>query len=139
MAELGAGEKKRLIGAIKFMEKYENSPKCIIFHVAENTLSDTSPEIAVIQMTDLINLTREKFPQSKLLISEVFYRNYTNRWLENSYCDSADRFNNLIRDIYDNDLIISHHESFRQSRFGIYKSDGVHLNNHGVRLFVMNM
>lgn len=134
---LGKNE-KTVSGAYKHLRNCTLQPRCIVLHVAGNSLVDLSPEECVVQMYDLLEMCKKRFPMSAVVVSEVFGRFLGSSRQSDAYSYKLHRFNRLIRELLPARYIIAH-SSIDSDMRRYLQSDGLHLNSAGVRQFVQDM
>ena len=106
--------------------------KHIIFHIGTNNLRDDSPEQIYDKITSLIIETRKSFPNTKISLSCLIHRELKTG--QEVFVQKINEVNRLIKGL-SNDVNIIPNHNLNNPKF---RSDGLHLNDHGTAILVKN-
>ena len=126
---------KNISGAYQYILDCARTPKFIIFHVVDNDLGDNTVDYCLQQLKDLLKLCGEKYPQTRILISEALPRLNENCNITRQYNLRCKSLNDKLSEL---DCKIIKHENLHQTEANVYR-DGTHLNQLGTAYFIRNL
>ena len=132
---LDAGQKD-IVGAENYIKQSKVSdPKIIVFQVASNNLESLSAELCTNEIKTLVNLTENKYPNSKICIGEALPRELQTVRLTNTYLENMKTFNRNITKIRNIHVVKHRNIDLRQRNLW---SDNIHLSEVGMARFIRN-
>lgn len=125
---------KTVEGAIKFIRTGKVKTKNLLFQVGSNDLEDKSPENVLNEIEELCAIAKTSMPNTNIVVAEILPRCYEdNRHDSEVFNEKCHLFNKLLEDFSnDTDFKVVKLDKIDTS----HMYDGIHLNNHGVRLYV---
>ena len=129
-------KEKTIKGATEFISTNKLRPKVAVFHVAGNSLAKTTTADCIDHMENLLSVCSDKMPDTKLFVSLPFARQLHSKDESTWYNSKRIAFNNAMIDRLGEGRTIVHHNISPNNRSRTIKTDGVHLSEFGVRLFV---
>lgn len=131
--------KKNISGALEYFRKCQKNPKVIVLHVAANSLTNASAEDCVTRMHDLLKFCMDKFPNAKIIHSEIFPRLLRTEAGTKKYYYEMVRYNKLMREIIKDNSFMIRHKYLNDPWTHHFQNDGLHLSEIGIKTFVKSM
>ena len=122
------------------MRNLAYTPDAIVLHSITNDIKSNTPSNCVGKMTNLVKVTSEKFPGSKIIISLP-----TPRSDDSTHNNNAQIISAMLKEEYKEHSMISLCDNSNLSYKGepiikyIDERDGVHLTTDGVSVFASNI
>lgn len=127
---------KTIRGASDYLNSGKLSADNILYQVGSNDLEENDPLDVVAGIERLIINTKERFPSSQIIVSQLLPRFYQNRTLSNEYEEKRVKCNKLLYELCKKYGVHYVEHNLRQIHF----YDGIHLNrNGGIGAYVRNL
>ena len=106
--------------------------KHIIFHIGTNNLRNDTPQQIYDKINSLVFEKRKSFPSTKISLSCLIHRELKTG--QEVFVQKINEVNRLIKGLSNHINIIPNH-NLNNPKF---RSDGLHLNDHGTAILVKN-
>ena len=128
---------KNILGAEEYIQKCTvASPKVIFYQVADNDLESLPADLCFKETDTLIQMTKQKFPDSKISIGEALPRELNNMKATSEYFLNMENYNKKLHTLEKVHIIRHQNISLQQKHLW---SDNKHLSQNGITLFIRNL